>query len=285
MEAATIWSAPRPVPPRVLILSWEYPPIVEGGLARHVRKLAEQLVAQGTDVHVLTGVRAGERDLPPARGGPPRRDRPPGPRAGLPQGRPRRLHLLGRPHERGHAGGRRGAGRGARARPRPLPRLAGGRRGAQARARRRRAVARDRPRDGVRPPPGLGGQAPAAPHPRGRAADGARRRPRDHLLALHAPPRRRRVRDPGLEGHGDRQRDRPERPAARRRPAAAARPLRAAGRAADPARRPARLREGLPSRARRAAGPGRAARQRALPDRRLGHRRGRSSRRRPSGSA
>src|SRR5215211_393856 len=54
MEAATIWSAPRPVPPRVLILSWEYPPIVEGGLARHVRKLAEQLVAQGTDVHVLT---------------------------------------------------------------------------------------------------------------------------------------------------------------------------------------------------------------------------------------
>jgi len=42
------------VPPRVLILSWEYPPIVEGGLARHVRKLAEQLVAQGTEVHVLT---------------------------------------------------------------------------------------------------------------------------------------------------------------------------------------------------------------------------------------
>src|SRR4051794_36174470 len=49
-----IRSAPRPVPPRVLILSWEYPPIVEGGLARHVRKLAEQLVAQGTEVHVLT---------------------------------------------------------------------------------------------------------------------------------------------------------------------------------------------------------------------------------------
>ncbi len=39
---------------RVLILSWEYPPIVEGGLARHVRKLSEQLVAQGIDVHVLT---------------------------------------------------------------------------------------------------------------------------------------------------------------------------------------------------------------------------------------
>ena len=54
MEAATIWSAPRPVPPRVLILSWEYPPIVEGGLARHVRKLSEQLVAQDHEVHVLT---------------------------------------------------------------------------------------------------------------------------------------------------------------------------------------------------------------------------------------
>ena len=39
---------------RVLILSWEYPPIVEGGLARHVRKLSEQLVAQGIEVHVVT---------------------------------------------------------------------------------------------------------------------------------------------------------------------------------------------------------------------------------------
>ena len=32
---------------RVLILSWEYPPVIEGGLARHVRKLAEELVAPG----------------------------------------------------------------------------------------------------------------------------------------------------------------------------------------------------------------------------------------------
>jgi glycogen(starch) synthase len=39
---------------RVLILSWEYPPVIEGGLARHVRKLAEELVAQGTAVDVLT---------------------------------------------------------------------------------------------------------------------------------------------------------------------------------------------------------------------------------------
>src|ERR687886_1083501 len=39
---------------RVLILSWEYPPIVEGGLARHVRKLSEQLVRDGVEVHVVT---------------------------------------------------------------------------------------------------------------------------------------------------------------------------------------------------------------------------------------
>ena len=38
---------------RVLILSWEYPPLIEGGLARHVRKLAENLVAQDVEVHVL----------------------------------------------------------------------------------------------------------------------------------------------------------------------------------------------------------------------------------------
>jgi glycogen(starch) synthase len=39
---------------RVLILSWEYPPVIEGGLARHVRKLAEALVRQGVTVDVLT---------------------------------------------------------------------------------------------------------------------------------------------------------------------------------------------------------------------------------------
>ncbi len=39
---------------RILILSWEYPPLIEGGLARHVRKLSENLVRRGVDVHVLT---------------------------------------------------------------------------------------------------------------------------------------------------------------------------------------------------------------------------------------
>jgi glycogen synthase len=48
--------------PRVLILSWEYPPLIEGGLARHVRKLSEGLVELGIDVHVLT--RGGEESPP-----------------------------------------------------------------------------------------------------------------------------------------------------------------------------------------------------------------------------
>jgi glycogen synthase len=39
---------------RVLVISWEYPPIIEGGLARHVRKLSEHLVQEGAEVHVLT---------------------------------------------------------------------------------------------------------------------------------------------------------------------------------------------------------------------------------------
>jgi glycogen(starch) synthase len=47
---------------RVLILSWEYPPLIEGGLARHVRKLAENLAALGVDVHVLT---RGREESPP----------------------------------------------------------------------------------------------------------------------------------------------------------------------------------------------------------------------------
>jgi glycogen(starch) synthase len=39
---------------RVLAISWEYPPVIEGGLGRHVRKLAEGLVATGVEMHVLT---------------------------------------------------------------------------------------------------------------------------------------------------------------------------------------------------------------------------------------
>jgi glycogen(starch) synthase len=39
---------------RVLLISWEYPPVIEGGLGRHVRKLSEHLVREGIEVHVLT---------------------------------------------------------------------------------------------------------------------------------------------------------------------------------------------------------------------------------------
>ena len=47
---------------RALILSWEYPPLIEGGLARHVRKLAENLSEQGAEVHVIA--RGREEDPP-----------------------------------------------------------------------------------------------------------------------------------------------------------------------------------------------------------------------------
>ncbi len=39
---------------RVLMLSWEYPPHVVGGLGRHVAALARTLTAQGHQVHVVT---------------------------------------------------------------------------------------------------------------------------------------------------------------------------------------------------------------------------------------
>ncbi len=53
---------------RALILSWEYPPLIEGGLARHVRKLAENLPEQGVEVHVLARGRE-EDPLEEERGG------------------------------------------------------------------------------------------------------------------------------------------------------------------------------------------------------------------------
>jgi glycogen(starch) synthase len=39
---------------RVLLISWEYPPVIEGGLGRHVRKLSEHLVEDSVEMHVLT---------------------------------------------------------------------------------------------------------------------------------------------------------------------------------------------------------------------------------------
>src|SRR5262245_14546797 len=39
---------------RVLILSWEYPPHVVGGLGKHIMDLAPALVQQGIEVHIVT---------------------------------------------------------------------------------------------------------------------------------------------------------------------------------------------------------------------------------------
>ncbi|HZY75827.1 MAG TPA: glycosyltransferase family 4 protein, partial [Jatrophihabitantaceae bacterium] len=39
---------------RILLMSWEYPPLVVGGLGRHVEALARQLAASGHDVRVVT---------------------------------------------------------------------------------------------------------------------------------------------------------------------------------------------------------------------------------------
>ncbi|MGA4719412.1 1,4-alpha-glucan branching protein domain-containing protein [Fictibacillus nanhaiensis] len=39
---------------KILMLSWEFPPMVVGGLARHVFDLSRKLVEQGTEVYVIT---------------------------------------------------------------------------------------------------------------------------------------------------------------------------------------------------------------------------------------
>jgi glycogen synthase len=50
-------SGPRPA--RVLMLSWEYPPVVVGGLGRHVHALSTALAAAGHEVTVVTRHAAG----------------------------------------------------------------------------------------------------------------------------------------------------------------------------------------------------------------------------------
>ena len=231
---------------RVLILSWEYPPVVEGGLARHVRKLSEALVGQGVEVHVLTrGDRAAEV------------------RNGV------HVHRVPEPPF-----------------PRDLDRFLAWVKAMNADMRRAGArLAADLDVDLVHGHDWLVARAAAAladrldvpyvttihatEHGRhqgwvdkppqstihaDRALDGPPRR-RDHrLLALHARARRRHLRRRRVRHHRDPQRHRPRRPAAGRRPGRAARPVRAARRAPAAARRPARLREGLPVRAGGAAG-------------------------------
>ena len=39
---------------RVMMLSWEYPPRIVGGISPHVYELSQQLVKKGIEVHVVT---------------------------------------------------------------------------------------------------------------------------------------------------------------------------------------------------------------------------------------
>ncbi|WDZ82519.1 glycosyltransferase family 4 protein [Micromonospora cathayae] len=47
-------TGPTPRPRRILMLSWEYPPVLVGGLGRHVHALSVALVAAGHEVTVVT---------------------------------------------------------------------------------------------------------------------------------------------------------------------------------------------------------------------------------------
>ena len=192
---------------RILILSWEYPPLIEGGLARHVRKLSEALVEQGTEVHVLTRgggesvreeVAAGvhiHRVVEPSR----------------PRDLGEFVAWIERMNSDMLAAGRR-AWRPLRLRPRPRPRLARRQRLRPPRATLRCAAGDDDPRDRARPPSGLGRQAPAVLHPWRRALDHQPLRSRDRLLVLHARADRRHLRRPRAAHLGDPERDRPRRP-------------------------------------------------------------------------
>ena len=264
---------------RVLILSWEYPPLIEGGLARHVRKLAENLVCQDVDVHVLTRGREespAEELVEGVHRAPRARAEAPGElgefiawvehmntdmlAAGVELGDRFDFDLV-----HGHdwlvaVAGDHLAKRFAR----PL------------------AVTIHATEYGRH-------QGWVDKHPqshihgiehwmanRAEQVIACSAYMRDHIADIYAIEEERDRRDP--------ERDRPRRPAARRRPrrrcaARFAAPRREAGAAG----RAARLREGLPGRARGDAAGDRGARGRALPGRRLGHRTSRScARRRPS---
>ncbi len=41
---------------KILMISWEYPPQIDGGLGRHVAELAPALIQQGVELHIITPV-------------------------------------------------------------------------------------------------------------------------------------------------------------------------------------------------------------------------------------
>jgi glycogen(starch) synthase len=64
-------SAAQAQPRRVLMLAWEYPPRIIGGIARHVDELSKALAAHGIEVDVLTAFHPGapaEEVMPVGRG-------------------------------------------------------------------------------------------------------------------------------------------------------------------------------------------------------------------------
>ena len=227
--------------------------MIEGGLARHVRKLAEELVRQGVEVDVLT--RGAARALA---GGPERwrawrRQRAPRARAQL-AARSGPLRGLGGAHEQDMLPPAKRWRRSA------SYELVHGHDWLVASACATLAerlgvpVPDDHPRDRARAPPGLGGRSRRSPtSTRVERWMAGRADSRDHLLALHARPRGRHLRHRRGAHHGDPQRDRPARPASGGRSGGAAPRVRAAPRAAGAAGGPARLREGLSARAGRAA--------------------------------
>ena len=182
---------------RVLILSWEYPPLIEGGLARHVRKLSEALVERDTEVHVLT--RGGEES----------------PAEELMAGvhvhrvmeptRPAELNEFVAWVERMNSDmlaagvelGDRSTSTSSTATTGSSPTPATTWRAVSTPPR------HHDPRHRARSPPGLGRQAPAVLHPRGRALDHQPLRPGDRLLHLHARADRRRLRRRRVPGRGD----------------------------------------------------------------------------------
>ncbi|MFD6733174.1 glycogen/starch synthase, partial [Micromonospora aurantiaca] len=62
LHRPTLTSRPAPPSPagsaprtrRILMLSWEYPPVLVGGLGRHVHALSVALAAAGHEVTVVT---------------------------------------------------------------------------------------------------------------------------------------------------------------------------------------------------------------------------------------
>lgn len=47
---------------RILVLSWEFPPRIVGGIARHVAELYPEIVKLGHEVHLIT-VRSGDSPI------------------------------------------------------------------------------------------------------------------------------------------------------------------------------------------------------------------------------